>query len=138
MPPPFSKAPNVIELTLLVWSTLVFGLYMGAQSTLYRMQYGIEFANGARDGEAPQNKLTARSDRALRNFLETYGLFIALAVATELSDRSDMLTQWGAIIWFVCRIAYLPLYVAGIPMIRSLVWFISFIGLVLMFIGVAF
>ncbi len=127
-----------LELTLLVWSKLVFALYMGVQSTLYRVQYGVRYANSARDGEAPQNKMTARSDKALRNFLETYGVFIALAVATELSGRSDMFTQWGAIIWFVARLVYLPLYVTGVQDIRSLVWFISFIGLISMFIGVAF
>jgi len=127
-----------LELTLLVWSTVVFGLYMGAQSITYRMQYGVKFANGPRDDEPPQETLTARADKALRNFLETYALFIALAVATELSGRSDVFTQWGASIWFVCRIVYLPLYLTGVQNIRSLVWFVSFIGLILLFIGVAF
>ena len=54
-----------LELTLLVWSTLVFGLYVGAQSITYRMQYGVAFANGPRDNEAPQKPLTARADKAL-------------------------------------------------------------------------
>lgn len=127
-----------IELTLLVWSSALFALYLGAQSTLYRVQHGIRFANSPRDDEPPPNVLTARSDRALRNFLETYGVFIALAVATELAGRSDALTQWGAHIWFWSRIVYLPLYLVGVQDIRSLVWFISAIGLALMFFGVAF
>lgn len=127
-----------IELTLLVWSTVVFALYLGAQSTLYRVQHGVKFANTARDNEGPPNVLTARAEKALRNFLETYGVFIALAVATELSGRSDALTVWGAQIWFWCRILYLPLYLFGVVNIRSLVWFVSAIGLALMFFGVAF
>ena len=127
-----------IELTLLIWSTVVFALYLGAQSTLYRVQHGVRFANTARDNEGPPNVLTARAEKALRNFLETYAVFIALAVATELSGRSDVFTQWGAIIWFVARVVYLPLYVTGVQDIRSLVWFISAIGLALMFFGVAF
>ena len=127
-----------IELTLLIWSTVVFALYLGAQSTLYRVQHGVRFANTARDNEGPPNLLTARAEKALRNFLETYAVFIALAVATELSGRSDVFTQWGAIIWFVARLVYLPLYVTGVQDIRSLVWFISAIGLALMFFGVAF
>jgi uncharacterized MAPEG superfamily protein len=126
-----------LELTYLLWSTALFGLYLGAQSITYRMQYGVMFANGARDEEpAKPNVLTARAERALRNFLETYAVFIALAVATELSGRSDGLTQWGAMIWFWLRIAYLPLYLAGVPYLRSLVWFVSAIGLMLMFLGV--
>lgn len=127
-----------LELTLLVWSTVLFGLYLGAQSTLYRMQHGVKFANTARDNEEAPNVLTARGEKALRNFLETYAVFIALAVATELSGRSDGLTQWGTAIWFVARIVYLPLYLTGVVNIRSLVWLISAIGLALMFFGVAF
>ena len=33
-----------LELTLLIWSTTLFGLYVGVQSLLYRMQHGVEFA----------------------------------------------------------------------------------------------
>lgn len=125
-----------IELTLLVWSTAVFALYLGAQSTLYRIQHGVKFASTARDHEDPPNVLTARAEKALRNFLETYAVFIALAVATELSGRSDGLTVWGAQIWFWCRVIYLPLYLVGVVNIRSLVWFVSAIGLALMFFGI--
>ena len=126
-----------VELTYLVWSAALFALYLNAQSITYRMQYGVMFASGARDEEPEKpNTLTARADRALRNFLETYAVFIALAVATELTGRSDWLTQWGAAIWFWLRIAYLPLYLAGIQYIRSLVWLVSAIGLAMMFFGV--
>ena len=124
-----------VELTLLIWSTLLVGAYLGVQSTLYRLQYGVVHAASARDAEAPQNVWTARGDRALRNLLETYAVFVALAVATELSGRSDALTQWGAHLWFWSRWLYLPLYVFGIAYVRSLVWLVSAIGLALMFAG---
>lgn len=127
-----------IELTLLIWSTTLFAGYIGVQSILYRMQHGVEFANGGRDNEAPPNLLNARADKAMRNFLETYGVFLALAVATELSGRSDGLTQWGAHLYFWARWAYLPLYIMGVQHIRSLAWLVSAVGLMLMFIGVAF
>ena len=38
----------------------------------------------------------------------------------------------GAATWFGARIVYLPLYLAGIPYIRSLVWAVSILGLALM------
>lgn len=126
------------ELTLLVWSTALFGLYVGVQATLYRMQHGVEFAATGRDNEPAPNALNARAQKAVRNLIETYPVFLALAVATILADRSDVLTQWGALTYFVARLAYLPLYVSGIKYLRSLVWTISAIGLILMFFGVAF
>lgn len=125
-----------IELTYLIWSVALAGAYLIVQSTLYRMDYGVKFAGSQRDGERPPNKWTVRGQRALNNFLETYAVFIALAVASELSGRSDGLTQWGAQIWFWARVAYLPAYFIDVPLMRSTFWLISAIGLALMFAGV--
>ena len=127
-----------IELTLLVWSTALFGLYVGAQATLYRMQHGVIHAATARDNDTPPSVMSGRAERALRNLIETYGVFVALAVAIEISGRSDALTVWGAQLYFWARIAYLPLYLFGVQYIRSLVWSVSALGLLLMFVGVLF
>lgn len=124
-----------VELTLLVWSATLVGAYLLVQSTLYRLQHGVAQAASARDDEAPPGKWTARGERALRNLLETYPVFVALALATEIGGHSDALTQWGAHLWFWLRWLYLPLYLFGIPYVRSLVWLVSAVGLVLMFAG---
>lgn len=125
-----------LELTLLVWSVPLAMAYIGVQSLLYRLQHGVKFAGSARDSETAPDKFNARAEKALRNFLETYGMFIALAVAVELSGTSDGLTQWGAQLYFWSRWVYLPLYIAGVPYLRSAVWFVSAVGLVVMFLGI--
>lgn len=127
-----------IEMTLLIWSTAVAAAYIVVQSAFYRLDHGVIYAGSARDNERAPNILNARADKALRNFLETYGLFIALAVATELTGRSDGLTQWGGAIWLAMRVLYLPAYISGIPFLRSGIWMVSAAGLVMMFVGVAF
>jgi uncharacterized MAPEG superfamily protein len=127
-----------IELTLLLWSTLLLGAYVATQAMLYRIQKGFVYSTTARDDEPPPSIWTARAQKALRNFLETYGAFVALVVVTELTGRSDALTQWGAHIWFWCRWVYLPLYVFGVPYIRSLVWCVGAMGLALMFFALLF
>lgn len=127
-----------LELTLLVWSAALAGLYILVQAEIYRFDYGIVEAGTQRDNQRPPGKWTARGNRALRNFLETYGVFIALAVATELSGRSDGLTQWGAQIWFGARLVYLPAYFIDILFLRSGIWLVSVAGLLLLFAGVAF
>lgn len=76
------------ELTLLVWSAVLVGVYVLVQSSFYRIDYGTQHGASARDNERPPNVMTQRSDKALRNLLESYGVFVALAVATELSGRS--------------------------------------------------
>ncbi|KKB84205.1 hypothetical protein VW29_11575 [Devosia limi DSM 17137] len=125
-----------LELTLLLWSFALAVLYIAAQSLFYRIEYGVIHAGGARDNErAPKSLLTSRAERALRNFLETYAAFIALVVVIELAGRSDGLTVWGSQLYFWARVAYLPAYLSAIPFLRSGIWMVSAIGLVLMFVG---
>jgi uncharacterized MAPEG superfamily protein len=128
-----------IELTCLVWSAVLAFAYLGVQSILFRADYGVKYANSQRDQDPPPpGKWNKRGLKALSNFLETYAIFIALAVATELSGRSDNLTQWGAQVWFWARLAYLPAYFIDVKQLRSSIWTISLIGLLLMFLCVAF
>jgi uncharacterized MAPEG superfamily protein len=127
-----------VELTLLLWSLVIYGLYLGAQSSLYRLRHGVLFAATARDEEAPPDVRLGRAERALKNFLETWPALIILVLVVELARRSDALTLWGAHLWFWSRLAYLPLYLFGVVYVRSLVWCVSATGLFLMFIGVLF
>jgi uncharacterized MAPEG superfamily protein len=125
------------ELTLLLWSTGLYALYIGVQSTLYRIQHGVEFAATGRDDEPKPNAMNQRAEKALRNLQETYPVFLALAVVAALG-RGDELSVWGSVIYLVARVVYLPLYVLGVKYIRSLFWTISLVGLIVMFVGVAF
>ena len=127
------------ELALLFWSLPLYGLYLGAQSLIYRWRYGVEFAaTGRDDPPKPEGDLLGRAERALKNFLETWPAFMILAVVANFAAPGDPLVFWGAIVWFAARVVYLPLYLFGIFMIRSLVWCVSAIGLCLMFVGVLF
>lgn len=125
-----------LELTYLLWSAVLAFVYVMAQAGAYRLQNGIIEADTNRDVTSEPNVFTGRATRALRNFHETYPVFIALAVVIELSGRSDALTQWGAMLWFWARVAYLPIYIGGLGLTRSAVWTVSAAGLVLMLAGI--
>ncbi len=49
-----------------------------------------------------------------------------------LFPLSSALTQLGAALWLGARIVYLPLYAAGVPVLRSLVWLASLLGIALL------
>lgn len=128
-----------VELSLLLWSVPLFGLYLGAQSLIYRWRHGLMFAQTARDvTPGDDGVLLGRAERALSNFHETWPVFIILALVAHLAAPGDTLVLAGAITWYVSRIVYLPLYLFGVYMLRSLVWLVGAIGLMLMFIGVLF
>ena len=76
--------------------------------------------------------MAGRLDRALRNFLETFPLFAAAGVlAAHVSEMHDALTERGARLYFWARVAYAPLYAAGVPLIRSVVWNVATVGIAL-------
>jgi uncharacterized MAPEG superfamily protein len=120
------------ELWLLFLSLPIYGLYLGAQSLIFRWKHGVMYAASARDEELPEGELLGRAERALKNFQETWPVFIILTLIAHLAMPGDALIFWGAIVWGAARIVYLPLYLAGIFMIRSLVWNVALIGLVMM------
>ena len=120
------------ELWLLFWSMPLYGLYLGAQSLIFRWRYGVRYAASARDDEKPEGELLGRAERALKNFNETWMILVVLLLIGHLAMPGEPMILWGAIVWFAARVAYLPLYLLGVFMIRSLVWNVSLIGLLIM------
>jgi hypothetical protein len=57
--------------------------------------------------------------------VETFPLFAAVVLVAHVTDTHDALTEWGARLYFWGRVAYVLLYAAGVPLIRSLVRAIS-------------
>ena len=95
-------------------------------------QYGSDWNMGARDAEMPPlNPLAGRLLRAQANLYETLPLFIAALLGAAMLDRFGWKTEVGASLYFVGRLIYLPLYAAGIPKIRTLIFGVSLVGLIL-------
>lgn len=126
------------ELWLLLLSLPLYGLYLGAQSLIFRWKHGLMYAASARDEDLPEGELLGRAERALKNFQETWLVYVILILIAHLAMPGDPVIFWGAIVWGVARIVYLPLYLAGTFMVRSLVWNVALIGLAIMLFGVLF
>src|SRR6478672_10195674 len=78
------------------------------QSTLAVRETGTEWNTGPRDTEMkPRSALAGRAKRASANFRETYPGFVVLVLALAIEGDAWGLGFWGAIIWFVARIAYI-------------------------------
>jgi uncharacterized MAPEG superfamily protein len=107
------------------------------QSTLAVRETGTEWNTGPRDTEVkPKGALAGRAKRASANFRETYPGFVVLILALAIAGDAWHLGLTGTIVWFAARIAYIPLYLAGVSYIRSYVWLVAMAGLGLMFAGV--
>ncbi len=103
-----------------------------AASHAASLQRGYRWTASPRDEKTPPLRgVAGRLDRALRNFLETFPLFAAVVLAAHATDTHNALTEWGARLYFWARVAYVPLYAAGVPLIRSLVWNVATAGILL-------
>jgi uncharacterized MAPEG superfamily protein len=47
-----------------------------------------------------------------------------------VSPGADAVT--GAWIFLIARVLYVPLYLSGVPALRTLVWVVSWVGLIMM------
>lgn len=95
-------------------------------------QYGIEWNMGARDEPMPSlNPLAGRLLRAQANLYETLPLFIGALLGAIATTHLGWKTELGSGLYFTGRLIYLPLYAAGIPKLRTVVWLISMLGLLL-------
>ncbi len=121
------------ELMLLGW-TLVLALVQILLTACMRTQEtGLSYNMGARDTPAPPMRpVTARLQRAQANLFETLPLFAAAVLIVHVAGREGALTLLGCQLYLGARVAYVPLYAAGVPLVRSLVWGVSLGGLALL------
>jgi uncharacterized MAPEG superfamily protein len=122
------------EIAVLAWSVILLIVHVAVQATVFSRDAGAPYALSARDEPRDVSVLTERLTRALRNFLETYPAFIALALALAVTGKHGGLGATGALVWFWARVVYVPLYAAGIKGVRTAAWTVSMIGLALMLI----
>jgi len=119
-----------IELKWLTWSIVLGLVYVLVAATLATQQRGLKWNAGNRDGDTrPLTGAAARAARANFNFLETFPFFAAAVLAVVLTKTNTPHTALGAELYFWARVAYLPIYIVGIPYLRTLVWVVSFWGL---------
>lgn len=120
-----------IELTVLAW-TLVLGLLqIGVAAAAMTHQRGLGWNVSARDGQAAAlTGVAARLDRASKNFLETFPFFVAAVLAVVVAQKTSADTALGVQLYFWARVAYVPIYAAGIPYLRTAVYGVAIWGLV--------
>ena len=119
-----------VELKIAALGAVLLFIYIFTATRFKTQQYGREWNVGARDEALPApNPISGRTMRAQANFLETFTIAVVALLGVVVAGRTSNLTAIGGWVWLGARVVYLPLYAAGVPVIRTVVWTISMVGI---------
>ena len=119
-----------VELTMLFWAVALTFLQVIVAVILCAKQVGLSELAGNRDTFVPEG-IAGRATRAHRNMLENLPLFAALVLIVHVAGLSTDTSVLGAQIFVIARLAAAIIYIIGIPWLRTAVFGISVVGLVM-------
>ena len=122
-----------IELQMLAWAGVLGLVQVMLAAAAITRERGSKWNASARDGQPPPpGRVAGRLQRAQANFLETFPVFAAAAIAVVVAGRQNASTGLAVQLYFWARLAYVPLYAFGVPYVRSLAWLVSLAGIVML------
>ncbi len=117
---------------MLAWGCVLAFVHIMAAAQAKTRQYGSKWNIGARDEDLPPpNPIVGRLSRAQANFFETFPIMVAAVLIVSAANLGNATTALGAMIWLGARVAYLPLYALGVPVLRSVAWIAATVGIVM-------
>jgi uncharacterized MAPEG superfamily protein len=125
-----------VELQYLVWTVALAFIQMIVAVSGAILELGLPKLADNREGLPDPKGWAGRARRAHFNMLESLVLFAALVLVAVEAHQTNGMTALGAKIFFWARLAYALVYLAGIPWIRTAIWGVSVVGLILIFLQV--
>jgi len=120
------------ELQAVVWTTVMLVALIGFQGALVPVNQGFGWGLGSRDEAREKTALQARTARTVANHIEGMLVFVPLALVAAMTGISSTLTIWGAGLYLLGRVLFAPMYLLGVPYLRTVVWSVSLIGILML------
>ena len=122
------------ELTILLWAVALTFIQLIISILGATQQLGLSALAGNRENMVPTSGWVGRAQRAHVNMLENLVLFAILVIVAGLIGVSNDLTILGSQLFIWGRLAYAVIYILGIPWLRTAVFLISILGMILIFL----
>ena len=125
------------ETTMLLWSVVLGLVQLVIASAAANQSVGMPYNLSSRDvpPSAALSTTAGRLVRALNNFRETFGFFAVPVILVLILHRQDQMSALGAQLYFWARLIYVPVYAFGIPVVRTIVWAVSLVGIVMVLLA---
>ena len=117
------------DLRLLAYAAILAWLQVMTASGL-RSRGDLAIAFGNRADLSEPTPIAGRAERAARNMLENLVLCTAVLLAAQGAGVGDSdRVVLGARLFFWARVAYFPVYLAGITYLRTALWAVGVVGM---------
>jgi uncharacterized MAPEG superfamily protein len=87
---------------------------------------------GNRDHQRTFTVTGRRAARALGNMQEALPVFLTLALLNLIAVPGAGIALTGAWVFLIARVLYVAIYLAGVPVVRTLCWVAALVGLAMM------
>ena len=115
------------ELSILALNGLLVVATILVQVLLATPQLGLPYLASARDEGRQPTGLAARALRAVENSVVALALFApAVLLLAAKEGGFTATTLLAAQVYLVARVIYVPVYLFGVPYLRTLVWLAGF------------
>ncbi|MEM1436197.1 MAG: MAPEG family protein [Pseudomonadota bacterium] len=115
-----------VELQVLAYAGLLQGVQFVLMAVAVNLQVGPRSTTGPRDEPLEVTGIPGRLMRAMNNHFEALILFTLAVVVVVTGAYRSAFTGQCAWVYLIARILYVPAYVSGVPLVRSLIWFVGF------------
>jgi uncharacterized MAPEG superfamily protein len=119
------------DLKYLLFSVILAFVQVLIAAATANQQVGLSTLAGNRDDLSDLTGVAGRAKRAHLNMIENLVLFAALVLIAAAAGKANAATATGAAIFFWGRLAHAVIYLIGIPWLRTLAWFVSVIGMII-------
>ncbi|MEH6589624.1 MAG: MAPEG family protein [Halioglobus sp.] len=109
-----------VELSMLVYSVLLFLVIILVQAGMAITQNGAVAQAGSRDGLPEPSTLRKRLQRLTANMQENLLMFAIVVLVANSAGVSNATTILGASLFFYARVAHAIVYAFGWPMVRPI------------------
>ena len=118
----------LVYVTLLTFAAIMLGAFLRNKEWTAE---GLKAGLSNRDHLPEASPLGGRAERTAQNSIEALLMFAPLAIVAHLAGK-EADVMMGAQIFLWARLAYVPIYLAGVVYVRSLVWGVGVFGLAVM------
>ncbi len=116
------------ELSLAIFANMILlGVIILLQPLWRDIRHGLAYTVGTFDERKPETMFERRLVMVVRNQIEALGLLLPAAILLFANDGGESIVlSYAALAHIGSRVLYTLVALAGVPLLRSLFWTVSF------------